>query len=329
MARAAVGLPFEVSSRHPLCAIIQQIATHVRAEFVNDTHVLSRYVGELDKLITRRDKAAAQDAAAYRPLLQQIEQGDQAELRSRQAIDELCLRPDMPPAISTFLRDYWQRVLRQIWLEFGEDGSQWRENRAVIERLLWSTQPKVELVDRKRLARELPAMLQKISAGMERVAVPETARAEFLDACFALQTVAMRGAAVPGGAAQPASPAKRPAVASGPGLSEVRNGSQRLRIYDLAGAARSAGRQRQSAVRSGEWLTFGLDDEEPICGRVCHVAKGTGKLLLANPDWDFAVRLHPAIAESQIKEGKATVTSRISVFNAAAEDALRNSPRPS
>ena len=156
MARAAVGLPFEVSSRHPLCAIIQQIATHVRAEFVNDTHVLSRYVGELDKLITRRDKAAAQDAAAYRPLLQQIEQGDQAELRSRQAIDELCLRPDVPPAISTFLRDYWQRVLRQIWLEFGEDGSEWQENRAVIERLLWSTQPKVELVDRKRLARELP-----------------------------------------------------------------------------------------------------------------------------------------------------------------------------
>jgi hypothetical protein len=329
MARAAVGLPFEVSSRHPLCAIIQQIATHVRTEFVNDTHVLSRYVGELDKLITRRDKAAAQEAAAYRPLLQQIEQGDQAELCSRRAIDELCLRPDVPPAIASFLRDHWQRVLRQVWLEFGEDGSEWQEGRAVIEKLLWSVHPKVDLVDRKKLARELPAMLQKIAAGMERVAVPEAARAEFLDACFALQTAAMRGVAGAGGAAQPPVPEKRPAAASGPALSEVRNGSQRLRIYDLAGVARSAGRQRQSAVRSGEWLTFGLGDEEPICGRVCHVAKGTGKLLLANPDWDFAVLLHPAIAESQIKEGKATVTSRISIFNAAAEDALRNSPRPS
>ena len=329
MARAAVGLPFDVPSRHPLCAIIQQIATYVRAQFVNDTQVLSRYVGELDKLIARRDKAAAQDAAAYRPLLQQIEQGDQAELRSRQAIDELCLRADMPPAISSFLRDHWQRVLRQVWLEFGEDSSAWKENRAVIEKLLWSVQPKVDLVDRKQLARELPGMLQKISAGMERAAVPEAARAEFLDSCFALQTVAMRGAVVPGGAAPPVPPAKLPAAASGPTLSEVRNGSQRLRIHDLAGAGRGAGRQRQPAVRSGEWLTFRLGDEEPICGRVCHVVKGTGKLLLANPDWDFAVLLHPAIAESQIKEGKATVSSRISVFNAAAEDALHNSPRRS
>ena len=31
MARVAVGLPFDVSSRHPLCASIQQIASRVRA----------------------------------------------------------------------------------------------------------------------------------------------------------------------------------------------------------------------------------------------------------------------------------------------------------
>lgn len=329
MARAAIGLPFEVSSRHPLCAVIQQIATHVRAEFVNDTRVLSRYVGELDKVIARRDKAAAQEAAAYRPLVQQIEQGDQAELRSRQAIDEFCLRPEMPPEISGFLRDHWQRALRQVWLEFGEGSGEWNENRTVIEKLLWSIQPKVDLADRQKLARELPGILQKISAGMERAAVPEAVRGGFLDACFSLQTIAMRGVAVVGGVAQPVPPAKRPPEGSRPALSEVRNSGRRLRIVDLGGAARSIARQRHSAVRSGEWLTFRLGDEEAICGRVSHVARGTGKLLLANPDWDFAVLLHPAIAESQVTEGKASVSSRVSLFNAAAEHALRSSPRPS
>lgn len=329
MARAAVGLPVDVSSRHPLCAIIQQIATRVRAEFVDDTQVLSRYVGELEKLIARRDNAAAQAAASYRPLVQRLEQGDEADTRSRQAIDTFCLRSDVPPAISRFLRDHWQRVLRQIWLESGEDSTDWQDGKTVVDQLLWSVQPKVDIEERKRLARELPQMLQKISAGMQRVAVPEAARAEFLDACFALQTAAMRGSAVTGDQA-PAAPAggARPAAGVVPALSELRNGVQRLRIYDLAGASRGAGRYRQAAVHAGDWLSFHMGEEEPVCGRVCHVAKGSGKLLLANPDWDFAVLLHPALAESQLKEGRASVSSQVSLFNAAAEQALRRTPKP-
>ncbi len=331
MARAAVGLPFDVSSRHPLCAIIQQIASRVRAEFVNDTQVLSRYVGELDKLIARRDNTAAQAAASYRPLMQRLEQGDQADMASRQAIDAFCLRSDVPPAISRFLRDHWQRLLRQIWLESGEESAEWLENKAVVDQLLWSVQPKADIEERKRLARELPQMLQRISAGMQRVSVPEAARAEFLDACFALQTAAMRGAPRQDADAVPSatSAAARPSPVAGvvPALSELRSGVQRLRIYDLGGAVRGAGRYRQSAVRAGDWLSFRLPDEEPICGRICHVAKGTGKMLLANPDWDFAVLLHPALAESQLRDGLASISSGVSLFNAAAEQALRRTPQ--
>ena len=327
MARAAVGLPYDVSSRHPLCAIIQQIASRVRAEFVNDTQVLSRYVGELDKLIARRDDAAAQVAVTYRPLVQRLEQSDQADSASRQIIDTFCLRTDVPPAISRFLRDHWQRVLRQIWLESGADSSDWQENKAVVDQLLWSVQPKVDIEERKRLARELPQMLKTIAAGMQRVSVPEAARAEFLDACFALQTAAMRGAprqdAETATSVTPAT--ARHAAGAVPTVSELRSGVQRLRIHDLGGAW-SGGRHRQSAVRTGDWLSFHLADEEPICGRVCHLAKGSGKLLLANPDWDFAVVLHPGIVEGQLKEGRATVSSRVSLFNAAAEQALRRKP---
>ena len=78
---------------------------------------------------------------------------------------------------------------------------------------------------------------------------------------------------------------------------------------------------------TGAWLSFRLADEEPICGRICHVAKGTGKLLLANPDWDFAVLLHPVLAESQLRDGLASISSGVSLFNAAAEQALRRTPQ--
>ncbi|HYO28050.1 MAG TPA: DUF1631 family protein, partial [Azonexus sp.] len=121
MARAAVGLPFDVSSRHPLCVSILQIASRVRAEFVNDTQVFLNHVAELDKLIAERDTATAQVAATYRPLLQRLEKSDLAESRSREAIEQACMNPDIPPDIARFLHEHWQRVLRQVWLEYGDE----------------------------------------------------------------------------------------------------------------------------------------------------------------------------------------------------------------
>jgi hypothetical protein len=327
MARAAVGLPFDVSSRHPLCASIQQIASRVRAEFVNDTQVFLNHVAELDKLIAERDTATAQVAAAYRPLLQRLETSDLAESRSREVVDQACMNPDIPADIARFLREHWQRVLRQVWLEHGDGSPEWRENTLAIDNLLWSIRPKVELEERKQLASVLPRMLQTLSLGMQRIALPEAARAEFLDTCFALQTAAMRGAVAPAPVAGelPETPATPKAASVVPASSELRIGTQLLRIFDLAGA-RMTGRYRQALVRTGDWVAFRMADDQPLCGRVCSISKESGKLLLANPDWDFAVLLHPAIMESQIREGKANVSSRFSLFNAAAEQALRRTP---
>jgi len=327
MARTAVGLPFDVSSRHPLCVSIQQIASRVRAEFVNDTQVFLNHVAELDKLIAERDAATAKLAAAYRPLLQRLEKSDLAESRSREAVDQACMNPDIPADIVRFLRQHWQRVLRQIWLEYGDESPEWRENTLVIDSLLWSIRPKIELEERKHLAGALPRMLQTLSSGMQRIALPEAARGEFLDTCFALQTAAMRGAAASAPLTEdaPEMPAKPQAASVAPASSELRIGTQLLKIFDLAGA-RMTGRYRQALVHTGDWLAFRMADDQTLCGRVCSISKDSGKLLLANPDWDFAALLHPVIMESQIRDGKARVNSRVSLFNAAAEQALRRTP---
>jgi Protein of unknown function (DUF1631) len=330
MARAAVGLPFDVSSRHPLCAAIQQIATRVRGEFVSDTQVFLNHVAELDKLIAERDAATAQLAAAYRPLLQRLGQSDQAESRSREAIEQFCMSPDLPATVTRFLREHWQRVLRQVFLEHGGDSPEWKESTLVIDNLLWSIRPKLDLEERKRLARVLPQMLQVLTTGMQRIALPDALRAEFHDTCFALQTAAMRGAPAPladvapvpeSGAASPSH-----AAGAGPAVSELRVGAQLLKILDIAGSHGGLGKYRQMQVRVGDWVAFRLVDDQSLCGRVSIINKDSGKLLLANPDWTFAVLLHPAILDNQLKEGAASVDSRVSLFNVAAEAALKRTP---
>lgn len=326
MARAAVGLPVDVSSRHPLCVAIQQIASRVRSEFVHDTQVLLDQVAELDKLIAERDATTAQLAAAYRPLLQQLEQGDLAEARSREAIEQFCMNPDLPAKITRFLREHWQRMLRQICLEHGSDSPQWKENTLVIDNLLWSIRPKVDLEERKQMARMLPPMLQVLSAGMQRISLPDALRAQFLDTCFALQTAAMRGTQAPAPIDVNLVLEAGASRAAGPTASELRVGTHLLKIVDLADGSAGRGRVGQSPVRAGDWVAFRMLDEQSLCGRVCNINRESGKLLFANPDWEFAVLLHPALLDSQFKSGKARVESRVSLFNAAAEQALKRTP---
>ena len=317
MARAALGLAPEVSARHPLCVEIQAIATRARAEFRNDNQVFDARIGELNALIAGRDEAAELAAEAYLPLLYQLDRRKQAERRARQVIDSY-LRPGVPTSIVGFLQQHWLKVLVVSWMEGGEQSIDWQENLALIGNLLWSIEPKAEIDDRKRLAKMLPALLQRLNLGMARIGLPEEIQSAFLDTCFALQTAAMRPTDTTQAAPAEATPAVPPTAK--PGISELSAGNLLLKIIDQGSTETS---RLRASVRPGAWLTLQLNDKPPICGRLCQISPESGMLLLANPDWQFALAIHPNSLEQMLKAGRAQLSSNESLFNSAAEQALR------
>ena len=331
MARAALGLPADVSSKHPICLQILSIAAQVRSEFSNDPSVFERYVAKLDALIAERDQEIAQKADAWLPLLGRMDQRGQGETRCQETIAAFCAR-GVPQGIADFLRNYWYKVLLQVWVEHGEGSAAWQEHNAVVDSLLWSVQAKTEAEDRKRLSRMLPGMLQLLNNGMARLDVPEEVRTEFLDTCFSLQTAALRGVAAAPASAEP--PLAAPPVAEGmlsvaaatPEAGELRAGDLRLKTIDIPGELPQLSRLRPLPTRVGEWLEFRMLDDQMLLGRLCHISPDSGKLLLCNPEWGFAVALHPAVMERQLREKRALRASSRSLFNMAAERALQQAP---
>lgn len=317
MARAAIGLPPGSPSDTPPCPQLKSIAARLRSEYATDPGITERLIGELDTLITDRDSEIARAAADYLPHIAQLERRSQADARCRQIIDGFCAR-GIPPAIADFLRRHWQRVLLSVLLEQGEDSAAWIEHSGVIEQLLWSVQPKVEMDDRKQLAKLLPTMLQKLTAGMTRIKVPEDEKAAFMDACFALQTAALRGAAAPSPSAteeQAAKPAETPV----PRILELQAGDRLLQVIEVDGAP---GRLRPPACKVGDWLVFPLGEEQ-LCGRLCHIAPDSGFSLFLNPAWSYAVAIHPFVLDQTLGNGTARICSGDSLFNTAAEEALQ------
>lgn len=323
IARLALGLPLAAAPRHPVCAAIADLAARLRRDFGNDLRAFAPALARLDSLITERDAAADRTGEAYLPLLYQLDRRKQAELRARELIEQR-LALGAPDSIATFLRKQWQKVLLISWMEGGEQGSAWQENSGVIGDLLWSILPKTEIDDRKRLAKILPPMLQRLNAGMTRIGIPAAEQEAFLDLCFALQTAAMRRT--------PETPAEAiaapPLMKTGaPTISELSAGELLLQIVDHADSSLPAvSRLGRSAPRPGQWLDFQLGDEAPRCGRLAQISPTSGMLLLANPDWDFAVALHPHILDSLLKLGTARLVSQDSLFDRAAEQALHRAP---
>lgn len=331
MARLALGVPSDASSKHPVCVQILNISARVRSEFAQDLSVFERYVAKLDALISERDQEITQSAQAWLPLLARMDQRTEAEKRCQEVIVDFCAR-GVPQGVADFLRKIWLRVLLKVWVEHGEESVIWQEENMVIDNLLWSFQPKVEADDRKRLSRMLPAILQRLNRGMELLNVPEAERTEFLDICFSLQTAALRGVTWQPSATAPATslPTLDTSLLAAPGAQpeagELKAGELCLKTIDIPGESVLLGRLRPLPIKSGEWLAFKMLDGVALLGRLCHVSTESGKLLLCNPDWGYAVAVHPAVIERQLREKQAARCSTLSLFNNAAEKALNRPP---
>jgi hypothetical protein len=332
MARAVLGLPSDVTSKHPICMQVISIAAHVRSEFTNDLGVFERYVAKLDALIAERDQEIAQSVIQWLPLFTRMDQRGIAETRCQEAIEAFCER-GAPQGIANFLRQHWYKVLLQVWVEHGEDSAAWQEHNAVIDSLLWSVQPKTEAEDRKRLSRMLPVMLQMLSKGMERIKVSEEVRTEFLDTCFSLQTAALRGVVQVPAVSGPTLgvPALDPGmfavpVTAQPEAGELHSGALYLKTIDIPGESALLSRLRPLPLKKGEWVAFRMLDEQSLVGRLSHISQENGKLLFCNPEWGYAVAMHPGVMEKQLRDKAALRCSANSLFNEAAEKALNRTP---
>lgn len=331
MARAALGLPADCAATHPVCQQILTVAAHVFSEFTNDPAVFTHYATELDALIAQRDEETAEAARAWLPLLARLDRQGEAKIRCQEVIDAFCRR-GVPQGIADFLRTYWYRVLLQVLVEHGEESAAWLEHNSVIDSLLWSVQPKTEAEDRKRVSRMLPEMIQLLSRGMTQIEVPDDERMAFIDTCFALQASALRGLSQKPADNPPAaealarhgSPLSAPSTRPEPG--KICVGDLCLKTIDIPGESALLGRLRLLPIKLGDWLAFQLLDGTALVGRLSHRSLDSGKLLLCNSAWGFAVALHPAVMEHQLAAQQAQRLSSRSLFNLAPDMVLNSLP---
>jgi len=318
MAQAALGLPLDVSPRHPVCARLFELASQLRLEPGSDQGPFATILGDLDALITGRREQIAAEAARYQPLLEQQDRQDTLATRVAQIIQD-ALQKNPPEPVSRFLDGTWRQAMLQIGGEAGLDSPPWRDYAAAIDGLLWSFLPKTAAEDRKQLAQRVPLILRTLKAGMERVGLPTGEQEAFLDTCFQLQTQALRATASADNTDAP--PVEAPFRAPGlPVRRQLQSGNVVLLTFDFLEPHSPPA--RAPAYTPGDWISATLGDGEARTGMIAHISPTTQRVLLLNPEIGFAAAVHPAILDRQLRDGSTEIRSGRSLFDLAAQRAL-------
>ena len=326
MAAAAAGLGPDIGSEHPVCVELRRVAVAVQAEFERDSEVFADHAAELESFMARRNHDIQVAAEAFVPLAQLQERRDLAALMAHRLVGTRAIEA-APPAIAEFLRGWWRQVLEAAWLAAGEEGNAWRDARSVVPELLSSVQAKPDADERKRMAMQIPGLLQKIRAGLDSIGVSAEERAPFLDACLAMQTAVLRGKAFTAetlaAEALHAEALSEPVDASAAEAGTLEMEGLTLKLVRPKIPSIAVVEDFDDDIAIGDWLEFQWPDAGRCHGRVCWISPTLGNPLLANQDWDYAVSVGRGWLERQLVGGKAKLGDGGSFFDRAAERALK------
>ena len=323
LARAAIGLPRETRHDHPLCEHLARIADAIKTGLEAENGDISGQIEAIETLIAERDQAVAMAAAPFVRLVREHESREAASIQAQDWL-KTALQTPLPIDVARFFSQYWLRVMETAHHQDNGTGERWKAYETTAKELAWSVQPKQVPDERKELLLLIPTLLRRVNAGLDFGGISPEERKPFLDACFDLQTAALRnksdlqqfttspsGASATANASPPASADRPPQI--------LEHDAVRVRYLGQYRAWRSAG---TAAYKEGDWIAFQITPEERLCGRLCWQGAPYATTVFFNPVWGHAVALPPTMLDAQLRGKQAEVVSDLRLFDDAANRAL-------
>lgn len=293
-------LPANADRQHPTVNKIAEIIARLKDGFGGNSEGIVVAADAIDELLAEQLQEIYGQAAAYLPLLHQLDRRDQAAGDIRRLLETREI-DGLPPVLQDFFRLHWKRLLEKAWFEEGITGPTWQAHSRTLSMLLWSFRPKADGDERQALARELPNVLKSLKAGMEQLQLPADAQAGILDACFERQTRAMRVSGSPADEGfDPAMALPRPGRSRQMTQGRVEAGNLILHTLDLPDPA--GGELPGSLPGQGAWLSVNLDGvDHTLC--LCHRSPASGRSLLFSPAPCLALSIHPQLLDLRLRDG--------------------------
>ncbi|MES9969487.1 MAG: DUF1631 domain-containing protein [Candidatus Thiodiazotropha sp.] len=142
---------------------IEQVVKRVLNEFHDDPGLFA----ELEEDFSSWWEKEQRGAQIAEQRTNQITKGKEQLKSAKQTVSEelnkrLLTQDVLPQAVMSILEDGWKDVLLLVYLREGSESKAWGEALEIVDKLLWSVQPKSEYGERQQLLRGIPELLRNI-----------------------------------------------------------------------------------------------------------------------------------------------------------------------
>ncbi len=194
MAKSTVGLGNDITAEN--CKLIEKIESIVNkicTDFVDDIEIFNSLLEEFKQFIQAE---AEQEQQTQEQTQQRIQAREQHALSRAWVSDVLVVTINnrkLPKTVFELLDGPWKEVMLNTYLNDGENSEHWKENLRFIDVLIWSADPDSSKIDRQRLGKIIPQLIQTLRQELNSVYYPPAKVDELLANLEELHIAALRG----------------------------------------------------------------------------------------------------------------------------------------
>lgn len=329
---ASIRWTREVDQDDPLYLKIADIVGRIQEDFESDTQIFVDLLEELDRFLDEQEIEEQGLVGRSAGMLEQREYEEIAWVVAGEKVKRH-ITPDLPEAVTEFLHTHWQHVLKDLYVQHGEEHFRWRAAVSTMEDLVWSVQPKEGVEERRKLVALLPNLLGQLHEGLDVIALSRAQRAPFLDALVGLHAAAVKAglqAATESKTEPPAEPQAPKAAEGGEEskgellVTRVTENDIQIEEVMLVGAAPSGDiyEDRVRSLRRGDWVEFRQEDGPAVRRRLSWISPKRGIFLFTGSCGVSAVSISPDALAHQFRYGFADVVHQEPLFDRAVNGML-------
>jgi hypothetical protein len=171
MARAVVGWSGEKDkSKNSLYGKIESIVKRILSDFNEDISLYEELGEELSRFLESEQRGSEAAERRTTQIARGKEQLGVAKRRVKAEIDRRIKgQSDMPLAVVNLLNEGWKDVLMLHFLRRGAKSKEWLDALDVMDRLIWTVEPKGASDEREKLLREIPEVISKMRSEMSDI----------------------------------------------------------------------------------------------------------------------------------------------------------------
>ena len=142
---------------------VATIVEKVLADFHEDLTLFETLYEDFSQFVNKEEQGAEIVEERITEVTKGKEKMKLAQIRVAEVINSRAKGvSNLPEVVKELLKDGWKDALTLAFLRQGEDSEKWLRLVGLVDKLLWSVQPKIEISDRQRLLKSIPELLKSL-----------------------------------------------------------------------------------------------------------------------------------------------------------------------